>query len=555
MFSTVEAISNFLLRSRVFIYFFLFILFIAGFLEYSYMKITGSFGLKAFSKEFIGYIAIYYKKEIALFGIFTTIFFMALYFYLQNKIKKRKNCAVTEVELKEIAKIWLENEAYKNLVKEEVKGEFEEVEVKEEYTIITPSFKFAKSYNLFEKIKNKKEFFNKEGIEIIADILKLLENNHPTSSVASKFKKDPNYTDYKKLILPNKTSYDILSEVTLYDHSLNVANKAIELLEENEEGGLYLQRVLIAGLAHDIGKIKNLQNVPKELYKNAPHNVISALILREKYPEISKEIIEAVEQHHGAVKNKSNYTLRVLLEADKLAREEEIAQYLAKYKQDNSDKEDIKQDNIKQSNIIQDNINKEETNNNTDKNKTDNNKQDNNKKDDINNIKQDNLDNEKIEQDNINNKKIKQENIDNKDIQAENDETEEVLDIDYEDIFGDDEDEFSIENTFYDYDDEKKRLISAIGDNVCRVEKDKFGINLDNLVVAKNKRIYVSIILLDEVLEDREEFIKAAKSKKEGYFTTIELKVDNKDYKLKTFAIKQEALGIEAECDEVEVKE
>ena len=546
MVDLIGDIVDFLIKSVIFkiLGYILFLIFIlALFIEIAYFKATGHLSLNIFfNKKVLGELAWYYKKEIALLGIAITLFYMSLALYLQNKIAKRKNCAIQEVELKQIANIWLESESYKNLIKEEVIKETKTKEPKEKKAdFIIPSFKNPRSYELFDFINKNKEAFNLDGVSIISDLIKILENN-PTSSVASKFKQDPNYKDYKKLVVANKTSYDILSETDLYTHTLDVVDEVIKYVNENfeKEKTIYLQRAIIAALAHDIGKIQKplTASVTIDLFKKAPHNVISALILREKYPELDQNTIEAVEQHHGAIKDKNNYILKILLEADKKAREKEINKWLIdnKYKEPEEekdkelDKEELEQeDNTKQ----EENKDKEE---NIEAEENDN------------SVTEDNIDNKKREKDNENeaNNETKEQNEDIKD-----QEDEDVFDVDMDEIFGGSEDE-------EDYEGIKEKIKNEIEDKLCSIKKSALGLDLSELVFVKGKFIYIALAFLNGLVDNKELLFKKLKETKEGFVKEIEIRVFDKEYKIKVLAIKDEALEIDVSninCDEVEIKE
>jgi len=531
MIDIIGDIVDFLIRSvlvKILMYFIFLSFIIALIIEYGYFKVTGEFSFNIFfNSSILGELANYYKKEIAIVGIFITLFYITIYLYLQHKIAKRKNCAIQEVELAEIAKIWLEEESYKEIIRQEVINELPKEEEKKAPLII-PQFNKKESKELFRFIEKNQDSFSELGIRVISDILKMLENN-PVSSVASKFKQDPNYKDYKKMIVAGKTSYDILSEVDLYTHTINVVNKAIEYLEQNnkDEKELYLERVIIASLGHDIGKIeKSLsKDLTPDIFKKAPHNVISAMIFREKYPELNTEIIEAIEQHHGNMKNKNNYTLKVLLEADKRAREKEINEWLMKMKnekscqvpssefQEISDNEDI---NIYNSNS-------------KDINTDDNNEND-------------------INVNDSNNNDININNSNN-----EEDSEDEVFEISMDEIF----EENNPFDTGEDYKGAKEKLIEKIKDNLCLVKKDEAGLGLDleELVVAFNKKVYISFALLDSVVKDRGLFINEAIKSKEAYIKAIKIEFENKEYKAKTLVFRLKDLGFDEDihCDEVNI--
>jgi putative nucleotidyltransferase with HDIG domain len=547
MIDLVGDFIEFLLRSTIakLIGYILFLGFIVALLlEYGYFRATGELSLKIFiNQELLGALANYYRKEIALFGIFTTLFFMGLYFYLQNKIAKRKNCAIQEVELAEIAKIWLEAEEYKQIIKQEISSEIPKQTKEEKKTFIVPAFNKEESRELFRFIEQHQSSFSELGIKVISDILKLLENN-PVSSVASKFKQDPNYKDYNKMVIAGKTSYDILSEVDLYTHTIDVVNEAVKYLQDHnpDEKELYLERVIIAALCHDIGKIqKSYKNLTDDVYKKVPHNVISALILREEYPKLNEEIIEAVEQHHGAVKNKNNYTLKVLIEADKKAREKEIKEWLIKNqktKDNNKDNKDIKN---KDNTDKEQNINNEEINN---KNQNINDKE--------NNINNKNINNKENENKNYKNKEQITNNKDNTD-EKNISETEEenIFEIDTDDLFEDlDEKE--------NYESAKEKLIEKIGDEVCRVKKHSIlGLDLNELIFTKEHNIYISFAFLNNIINDTNSFIGEALKRKEAVIKEVKIEAFNSEYKVKMIIFKDEALGLDVSnvnCDKITIK-
>ncbi len=403
-------------------------LFLTAFIvEYAFFKATGYIDLTIFyNPQVLSSLVFFYRKEVGLYGIFVVLMFLVIYFYQENKIKKRKNCALQEVDLADIAKIWLEAEEYKQAVRAEFSQPTKTN--KEEVKIIIPNFQKERSKKLFEYINEKREYFGEKGIEIIKNLIELLEKN-PASSVASWFKNDSNTKDYKDLVVGNKTSYDILSEYSLYEHTMDVVEEIIEIVEQKEEAGLYFERAIIAALAHDIGKLKSIQNysnkITSELFRTAPHNVISALFLREKYPDFSKEVIEAVEFHHGAVKPKNNYILEMLIKADKKAREKEIQKWLINNKI-NKNKEDKKVEKLPE---------------------------------------------EKPEE--------KQSRIEIQ--EKENDIPEDdIFDLDMEDIFGDEEDEVF----------DLKRILE---EEPCKIKKTIRGVDLEELLFVNGGYLYISL--------------------------------------------------------------
>ena len=532
MVDLIGDIVDFFIKSVVFKiigYFFILGFIFAAFIEAAYFKATGHIDLTIFfNSNILGELALYYRKEIAITGIAVTLFYMFLALYLQNKISKRANCAVQEVELKKIAQLWLEGEAYKEVIRQEV---MDEINISSTDTqenkgdFIIPDFKYERSRELLRFINENKASFTFEGVKIITELLKILENN-PTSSVASKFKSDPNYKDYKKLVTGNKTSYDILSEVDLYTHTLNVVSEIIKYVKENfgNEKIIYLQRTIIAALAHDIGKIQTplTPAINEELLKKSPHNIISALILREKYPDtLDTDTIEAVEQHHGIVKNKNNYILKALKEADKKAREKEIYEWLVDHKLI-----DEENDNKKELSDEENEINKDENN--------------------LQDIEENKAETEK---ENDIQDKVTEENLENN----ENDEDEDLTDkYDYEKLYDENDEEET------DYED-KKEIIKEKLNEPCRIKKIPSGLDLKELLFVKDKKVYISYVYLLELFGDdtnnfKDELIK----RKEGYLKAFRIRALGGEYTIMFAVIKDEALDIDLEsvnCDEVEIEE
>jgi len=537
MIDLIGDIVDFFIKSFLFkiIGYFLILSFIfAVFIEAAYFKATGHIDFTIFlNPDSLGALALYYRKEIAIIGIAITLFYMFLTLYLQNKISKRANCAVQEVELKKIAKIWLEGEAYKEVVKQEV---MDEINISSTATqenksdFIIPDFKYGKSRELLRFINENKVSFTFEGVKIITELLKILENN-PASSVASKFKTDPNYKDYKKLVTGNKSSYDILSEIDLYTHTLNVVSEIIKYVEEHfgNEKMIYLQRAIIAALAHDIGKIQTplTPAINEDLLKKSPHNIISALILREKYPDtLDTDTIEAVEQHHGIVKNKNNYILKALKEADKKAREKEIHKWLVEHKLIDENENNNKDEVSGQENEI---------------NKDENNLQETNTQD-TEEESEAKKENEDIQD------KPTEENL------MENNESDEEALIDEDELdnlFENDEEETNYED--------KKEIIKEKLNEPCRIKKIPSGLDLKELLFIKDKKVYISYVYLLELFGDdtnnfKDELIK----RKEGYLKTFKIRALGGEYSIMFAVIKDEALDIDLEsvnCDEVEIEE
>ena len=336
------------LRKSLLLFIFRCVLFLGlsflGLLVYLAYKEVGTlnfFEIKSlvFNQDFIIYIFEKYKKYFAILGIANTIILLILYFIQDYQIRNRKHCGLQQVALEEIAKIWLENEAYLEIAKEKVKEDKEE---KPQTQIIVPEFSMQRSKDLFNEyiIKNQ-SYFDEYSIKIIIDLIRFLERFKDTPSVVSLFKDDFEYKQMtKNMIVSGYSSYDILREIDIYTHTFNVVDKSIELLKEEkgDEYRLSLSRAIISALAHDLGKIEKfkevLSSISLELFKKVPHYLISKSIFLELYPDYQykNEIVEAIENHHSSYKKSNNYFLKLLIQADKEARKKEIDEWLIRNK-------------------------------------------------------------------------------------------------------------------------------------------------------------------------------------------------------------------------------
>jgi hypothetical protein len=132
--------------------------------------------------------------------------------------------------------------------------------------------------------------------------------------------------DYKRLKTPSgRSQYDIYREVTLLAHSLRVAR----LIARK---GAYVAEtpvLVIAALAHDLGKIPSFRREP--VYAVGNHPKIGVLILKlavksyARLPDSVRENIErAVSRHHMGNEQEPSPYVRLLQEADWEARAAEL---------------------------------------------------------------------------------------------------------------------------------------------------------------------------------------------------------------------------------------
>lgn len=185
-------------------------------------------------------------------------------------------------------------------------------------------------------------FFPQEKLEIIFELLKIIETDAiNVPSVASKFKNDPERTgNYQAVVTPDgKRSYDIFKEITLYEHTINVAEKAIEFLKDKDP--ISFETIMcdgiIVALAHDIGKLHKIKQFnkeyPDEILTQNPHQAISKMFFSETWPGYIS-IEDAIYNHHSAP-NSTALLTRMIIAADKEARKMEQLNWQTKRSEEN----------------------------------------------------------------------------------------------------------------------------------------------------------------------------------------------------------------------------
>ncbi|MDI9561057.1 MAG: HD domain-containing protein [Pseudomonadota bacterium] len=157
------------------------------------------------------------------------------------------------------------------------------------------------------------------------EILKILEQKGSCPSVVlTLIKSDEESKDVTSI-------RDLLSQISLKDHTLRVTRYMIKFISEEHHGRVD-QSAIIVGLSHDLGKIPELRNDAILKYAEGDHPLISARVVSEifsNHPYNLEFIFNAIESHHRPTrKNESNYFLTYLKRADQAARSEELARLI-----------------------------------------------------------------------------------------------------------------------------------------------------------------------------------------------------------------------------------
>jgi hypothetical protein len=118
---------------------------------------------------------------------------------------------------------------------------------------------------------------------------------------------------------------DILSKVTLRDHTFNVTRIALRLLKDTYHDPVgYVPAVIIAALGHDLGKIPELRS--RDKYVKADHppasvSIVEEIFQKDKGAHWLKMVAKAIGEHHQSATDPLSELLK---EADGKARQMEI---------------------------------------------------------------------------------------------------------------------------------------------------------------------------------------------------------------------------------------
>lgn len=165
---------------------------------------------------------------------------------------------------------------------------------------------------------NKKVLERGGYLQSVEFLLQLLDQYGDCPSVV-KLDADREYQQVRNV-------YDLLSKVTLLDHSLNVAEQMVKNLSTNtKDPDMLMGKILVTSLGHDIGKIPEL--IEGQKYAKGDHPYISYLVVKKVIHQGSSpqhdEILAAIREHHYPIREGFTYELR---KADQQARELETEQ-------------------------------------------------------------------------------------------------------------------------------------------------------------------------------------------------------------------------------------
>lgn len=318
----------------------------------------GTFGIKIFQN-----IASFQTKLILLsiaIISFLTLFIVIQRRFFKNKLDNRANCQIQFVDMEKISNIWLDRSDIERIElnkKNSLTNSFyESGMVKTSVLDIVFNYRIRNTDIIKDYIVEYINAYDENEIEIACVLLAMIEHHGDVPSVVSLFDKDNEKIELEKVSITNKkNSYQILKNIKLEQHTLNVVRHIFEIGLKSDKSMVNIQapKMLIAALSHDIGKITNFEtlnkihhlNLEEKIFATQHHEFISDLILKNKFPSYKSIdlISEVVKFHHLSIEdteeNRVIYSLGTLLkEADSSARKQEIREYREKEtKKDNSE--------------------------------------------------------------------------------------------------------------------------------------------------------------------------------------------------------------------------
>lgn len=318
----------------------------------------GTFGIKIFQN-----IASFQTKLILLsiaIISFLTLFIVIQRRFFKHKLDNRANCQIQFVDMEKISNIWLDRSDIERIEQNKksslTNSFYESGMVKTSVLDIVFNYRIRNTDIIKDYIVEYINAYEENEIEIVCVLLAMIEHHGDVPSVVSLFDKDNEKIELEKVSITNKkNSYQILKNVKLEKHTLNVIRHIFEIGLKSDKSMVNIQapKMLIAALSHDIGKITNFETLNKihhlkleeKIFATQHHEFISDLILKNKFPSYKSIdlISEVVKFHHLSIEdteeNRVIYSLGTLLkEADSSARKQEIREYREKEtKKDNSE--------------------------------------------------------------------------------------------------------------------------------------------------------------------------------------------------------------------------
>lgn len=278
----------------------------------------------------------FYTKIVLIIGVMVGAYFVIEYLFPTKKL-------LSQSALKPVQN--LNSEDGENLREEQI-NYLEPVKKISDYELgksEAPRFQHACMYNYWDNYIASKyshiklqEKWNTKYFEVMRHLMLYIDefvdkNYGSTSCTPGRILPTQSRlnSDYECNQMMMDGSIEFYTSVDLIEHTFNVVKMALRETTQNHKPYMYsgqIGPIIIAALAHDIGKFEKQKN-PKE---KRTHEVVSVEILRKNANglipnDILEKIVTAITDHHHKIdRNDSNIYRYLLQHAENKARQKEL---------------------------------------------------------------------------------------------------------------------------------------------------------------------------------------------------------------------------------------
>ncbi len=234
--------------------------------------------------------------------------------------RKKEPPVAKEITLRDLSNQWTKKEGARTIHIEELSSIWRDDNLIAGKNLRLPDLENPRAAAFMEKYVRNGSWFKKAPQQkaVCAQILKILDQEGHCPSVVNVTGDVEGKWD--------ENTYRILSKTTLLDHSLNVAEQVVRLLDESESWHV-IPDTMVAALSHDLGKLESVRGY---LYSVGEHPVAAGRPLAgiEDFKKLPKkeEIERAIKLHHKMPDGLLGKTLK---KADQQARQKELEEVVA----------------------------------------------------------------------------------------------------------------------------------------------------------------------------------------------------------------------------------
>jgi hypothetical protein len=276
-------------------------------------------------------------------GLMTIIYALIM----QRARSERVDCSLKQTHIEALSKLWLGEERLKaqteaaneNWRKEQMAI----VEAQAASRILTPRTDLVADF-VQSDLAIFLPKFSTEEFQMLRFLLNHLEKSGLIPSVASIYQRDYDVRQFRycngskdiAITSDGRTSYEILAQTTLLDHSIRVARNIIEEIKSKTNTySILIPQAVLAALAHDIGKIQKFDSmsIGDNVAAKNDHPYLSEMVLKETFPNYYdlESLTAVVREHHLPIDKNSTIYAVALKEADKKARRQEMSAWFKRH--------------------------------------------------------------------------------------------------------------------------------------------------------------------------------------------------------------------------------